>query len=150
MEKCEHCKAENPAFVRPVAVMKETPYAAPAETYTPPVSQTSAKISSTTSFFTYANLPGKIILIMLFPISACFLYILSNKGLVTSCFYSVGAGGAGAAFVLMLVLFGPLCAFWGVRGFMALNSPTRGMSWVLWAILQIIQFICFSKNVPGV
>ena len=148
MEKCEYCKAANPAFARPkVAKEKvyiaETPYVAPANTYA------SQKFYDGRSFFAYSGLPGKVVLLLLVFVALSFLYLSANKGLFNSSYAAAGGGdGMGSFLVIQVIIFGPLSGFWAMRGFMPLNSNWRVVSWFLLVALALTHLFYLGVNSP--
>jgi hypothetical protein len=149
MEKCEYCKAANPAFTRPVKIVKETvypketPYVAPVSTYVP------QKVNYGQSFFAFSELTGKVVLILLVFVALSFLYLSANKELFNSSYAAAGGGdGVGSFIVILVIIFGPLSGFWAMRGFLPLNSNWRILSWFLLVALALTHLFCLGVNSP--
>jgi hypothetical protein len=98
------------------------------------------------SFFSYADNTGKAVIILTGLISLAFLLIELNGRWSYYAFYAAGGTGPGSGFQLMLVIFGPLSAFWTMNAFLAPDSKWRILSWIFLIGLFFVHLMYFASN----
>jgi hypothetical protein len=134
---CAYCGGANPLYRAP----RPAP-AATTTTYTPTYTPT----YTSDSFFSYADNTGKAVIILTGLISLAFLLIELNGRWSYYAFYAAGGTGPGSGFQLMLVIFGPLSAFWTMNAFLAPDSKWRILSWIFLIGLFFVHLMYFASN----
>jgi hypothetical protein len=139
--KCQYCGADNPSYVQPYTspIIIDRPSARPAPR--PPF--------VAPSFYAYTDTKGKALVILTGMIAVFFFSVAVSQSNMHWWWYAAGANVLSTLFTLMILIFGPLSAYWTLRSIVRPDWQMRPLTGSLWFVLQIAYLGMIIFHIPA-